>query len=372
MISTIRRAAACLSVAAGLVSFPVLAQDNGAHPKKVEVVFVLDTTGSMERLIEGAKRKIWSIATAIVDQNPDAEVHMGLVAYRDRGDDYVTKVYPLTRDIQKLYGELLAFKADGGGDTPESVNEAIDAAITKIEWTQGVKADRIAFLVGDAPPHMDYKQDRKYPEILAEARERGIIVNAVQAGRSKETERVWRIIAQLGGGRYIPIPQDGGEVVVIETPYDREILNLQIEINRTVMPYGSRRQKAEVQEKAMAPSRAPAPVATDMAAYMRKSEKGAKAVTGDGDIVGDTLAGTKTLESLADEERPDELRGLPWAEQRKIVEAKAQKRRELAAKMDELVKRRDAHIAEAQAKAEPKADSFDEVVKDTLRSQIKP
>ena len=372
MISNIRRAAACLSVAAGLIGPPAFAQGNGADPKKVEVVFVLDTTGSMERLIEGAKRKIWSIATAIVDQNPDAEVHMGLVAYRDRGDNYVTRVYPLTRDIQKLYGELLSFEARGGGDTPESVNEALDAAITKMKWTQGGKTDRIAFLVGDAPPHMDYEQDRKYPDILAEARERGIIVNAVQAGQSKETGRVWRIIARLGGGRYIPIPQDGGKVVVIETPYDREILKLQIEINRTVMPYGSPRQKAEVQEKTMAPSRAPAPVATDMATYMRKSGKGAKAVTGDGDIVGETIAGTTTLESLRDEERPDELRGLPLAEQKKIVETKAQKRQELAARMEELVKRRDAHIAEAQAKAEPKADSFDEVVKDTLRSQLKP
>src|SRR4029079_12648433 len=56
----------------------------------VEVAFVLDTTGSMAQLIEGAKRKIWSIATTIVDTNPDADIRMGLVAYRDLGDDYVT------------------------------------------------------------------------------------------------------------------------------------------------------------------------------------------------------------------------------------------------------------------------------------------
>lgn len=65
----------------------------------VEVAFVLDTTGSMGPLIEGAKRKIWSIATAIVDANPDAEIRMGLVAYRDIGDEYVTKKFDLTTDI---------------------------------------------------------------------------------------------------------------------------------------------------------------------------------------------------------------------------------------------------------------------------------
>src|ERR1700704_3390577 len=66
----------------------------------VEVAFVLDTTGSMGPLIEGAKRKIWSIATAIVDANPGAEIRMGLVAYRDIGDEYVTKTFNLTTDIQ--------------------------------------------------------------------------------------------------------------------------------------------------------------------------------------------------------------------------------------------------------------------------------
>ena len=77
----------------------------------VEVAFVLDTTGSMGPLIESAKRKIWSIATAIVDANPDAEIRMGLVAYRDIGDDYVTKNFELTTDIQDLYANLLELRA---------------------------------------------------------------------------------------------------------------------------------------------------------------------------------------------------------------------------------------------------------------------
>jgi len=377
MTSLLRSAAvaACLSITGGLPGFPALAhetQDKSSGTKRVEVVFVLDTTGSMGPLIEGAKRKIWSIATSIIDQNPNAELHMGLVAYRDRGDDYVTKVHPLTRDIQKLYGELLALRANGGGDWPESVNEALDAAVTKINWTQGAKTDRIAFLVGDAPPHMDYEQDRKYPEIMKTARERDIIVNAVQAGNAGDTERVWRSVAQLGGGRYIPIPQDGGKVVVIETPYDREILNLQIEINRTVLPYGSRRQKAEVKSRTEAFAAAPSATASDMASYLRKSARtAAEAVTGEGDIVADVLSGLQRLEDLKEEERPDEWRGLSLAEQKQAIEKEGQRRKELAAKMDQLVKQRDAYIAEAHAKAEPRADSFDEVVKETLHSQLK-
>src|SRR5205085_8466435 len=130
----------------------------------------------------------------------------------------------------------LELKARGGGDWPESVNEALYVGVTKLGWSSAPQTTRIMFLVGDAPPHMDYLQDVKYPEVIAMARQRGIIVNAVQAGRAEDTARVWRTIAQLGEGQYIPIPQDGGEAVVIETPFDEEIIELQRSINGTIIP----------------------------------------------------------------------------------------------------------------------------------------
>jgi hypothetical protein len=169
----------------------------------------LDTTRSMGGLIEGAKRKIWSIATVIADANPDAEIRMGLVAYRDIGDEYVTKTFDLTTDIQDLYANLLELKARGGGDWPESVNEALEVAVNKLRWTPAGDVRRIVFLVGDAPPHMDYAQDTKYPTTLAVAKQKDIIVNPVLAGNARDTERVWRDIAQNGNGRFIPLPQDG-------------------------------------------------------------------------------------------------------------------------------------------------------------------
>jgi Mg-chelatase subunit ChlD len=244
---------------------------SGADAKPtVEVAFVLDTTGSMGGLIEGAKRKIWSIATAIVDSNPDAEVRMGLVAYRDIGDDYVTKTFDLTTDIQDLYGRLLELKARGGGDWPESVNEALDVAVNKLQWTPSSDTRRIVFLVGDAPPHMDYAQDVKYPTTLAVAKQKGIIVNAVLAGEARDTERVWRDIAQNGNGRFIPIPQDGGKVVVIETPYDEDIIILQ-----KVIPYGPRAFQKRTEDKTMQLSQvaAAAPAAaSEMASYLNKRD----------------------------------------------------------------------------------------------------
>src|SRR4051794_41584479 len=96
------------SLAFALAALPLSAGLSPAIAKPaVEVAFVLDTTGSMGALIDGAKRKIWSIATAIVDSNPDADIRMGLVAYRDVGDAYVTQKVDLTTDFQVLYARLL-------------------------------------------------------------------------------------------------------------------------------------------------------------------------------------------------------------------------------------------------------------------------
>jgi uncharacterized protein YegL len=337
----------------------------------VEIAFVLDTTGSMDGLIEGAKKKIWSIATSIADDNPDAELRMAIVAYRDIGDDYVTKTFPLTDDIQDLYGDLLAFRAAGGGDWPESVNEALDVAVTKLKWGQGRKDTRIIFLVGDAPPHMDYRQDRKYKAVIKDARARDIIVNAVQAGTAEDTTRVWRSIAQLGEGEFIPIPQDGGQVLVVITPYDDDIRQLQIEIDQTVMPYGRREQQDSVRQKMETRQSAPAPSSADNSSYVLKKSKGRDVVTGSGDLVSDLEQGRVQLDAIADKELPEVLAKLPAAGRTAKLKEMADKRGALSTRMAELVKQRDGYIAKKSAeRGTEDGDSFDRKVAETLRAQI--
>jgi len=341
----------------------------------VEVAFVLDTTGSMSGLIEGAKRKIWSIATSIIDADPDAEIRMGLVAYRDIGDDYVTKKFDLTSDIQDLYANLLELKARGGGDWPESVNEALYVAIDKLSWSKGGDICRIVFLVGDAPPHMDYAQDMKYPQVLALAKQKDILVNAVQAGNARDTERVWREIAQLGNGRYIPIPQDGGRIVIIETPYDTEIIELQGRINGTVIPYGPQSRQSRIEEKTKQVAAAPRPSATEMASYLNKRTRtasAAEAVTGDGDLVADVAAGRQKLSSVKDDELPDTLRKLAPSQRQDAIDRSLSERKVLNERMAGLVKKRDQYVIEQRKSAPQKtADSFDRAVEEALRAQVK-
>jgi hypothetical protein len=374
MLSFLPRALAPAFLFVALLSLPAQSQPVQARPV-VEVAFVLDTTGSMASLIEGAKRKIWSIATSIIDTNPDADIRMGLVAYRDIGDEYVTRRVDLTADIQDLYAQLLELKARGGGDWPESVNEALHEAVAKLAWSNGPAHCRIVFLVGDAPPHMDYAQDMKYPQVLALAKQKDILVNAVQAGGARDTERVWRDIAQMGGGKYIPIPQDGGRIVVIETPYDVEIIELQRELNGTVIPYGPRAQRSSVEQKTRQAASAPAPVASEMASYLNKRTKtaaAAEAVTGAGDLVADVAAGRQKLSSLKDDDLPDSFRSMSAGEREAALGKQMAQRKALNDRMTELVKKRDLFVAEKR-KAQPTktGDSFDRAVEETLRAQIK-
>jgi len=341
----------------------------------VEVAFVLDTTGSMSGLIEGAKRKIWSIATAILDSNPDADIRMGLVAYRDVGDDYVTRRVELTSDIQDLYARLLELQARGGGDWPESVNEALDVAVNKLRWSQDGDTRRIVFLVGDAPPHMDYAQDTKYATTLAVARQKDIVVNAVQAGHARDTERVWHEIADGGRGRYIPIPQDGGQIVVIETPYDQDIIILQNRINGTVIPYGPAplQKRTEEQTRQLSTVAAAAPAsASDMASYLNKRARtSSEAVTGGGDLVSDVMAGRQKLDQVKDEDLPGSLRALPAGQRAAKVEAEMAERKALNEQLAALVKKRDAYLVAHRDKQPKQASSFDREVEATLKAQLK-
>ena len=374
----VRLALAPAFFAAALALGPAAADPSEVDARRpirpiVEVAFVLDTTGSIGPLIEGAKRKIWSIATEIIDTNPNAVIRMGLVAYRDIGDEYVTRTFNLTTDIQDLYANLLDLKARGGGDWPESVNEALEVGVTKLAWTQGAEICRIMFLVGDAPPHMDYKQDTKYPEVIRMARERGIVVNAVQAGGARDTERVWRETAQRGDGRYIPIPQDGGQIVVIETPWDTEIIELQGRINGTVIPYGPRAQRDSVHQKTAQLAAAPRSAAPEMASYLNKSGGHAgEAVTGRGDLVADVAAGRQRLDGVNDDDLPDNLRTLKPAQRQAAIDKSMAERKALTDRMTELVKKRDAYVVAQRKNAPAKpADSFDRAVAETLKAQIK-
>jgi hypothetical protein len=191
---------------------------------------------------------------------------------------------------------------------------------------------------------------------------------------ARDTERVWREIAQLGNGQYIPIPQDGGAVVVIDTPYDSDIIALQTRVNATVVPYGSAAQRNSVAQKTAQVGAAAPSSASDMVSFFNKRGKNsaaAEAVTGEGDLVADVASGRQTLDGLPDETLPTDLRQVEKSDRKAYLDKKLTERNELNQLLSNLVAKRDEYIAAERNKKPVKTgDSFDRAVETTLRAQI--
>ena len=210
----------------------------------LEMVFVLDTTGSMGGLIDGAKQRIWGIINDVMQKSSKPRVKVGLVAYRDIGDTYVTKILPITEDLDKAYTTLMDFRADGGGDEPENVRKALADGVRNAGWSKPKeKLAQILFLVGDAPPQ-NYIQEPDVLATTAEAVKKNMIVNTIQCGSSDGTRQVWQTIAVRGEGKYFAIAQDGG-VATIETPFDTKLAQLATKVGKTYTTYGSEKQRKD-------------------------------------------------------------------------------------------------------------------------------
>lgn len=335
---------------------------------QVEVVFCLDTTGSMSGLIEGAKQKIWAICNQIAAGTPTPLLKVGLVAYRDRGDAYVTQVFDLSDDLDAIHGHLRKFSAGGGGDTPESVNQALDDAVNKIKWSTDKKTLRIIFLVGDAPPHMDYADDVKYPDTCKKAVEKGILINTIQCGRDPECTRVWKDIALKSEGSYAAIPQSGG-VVAIATPFDAKLAEINRELARSTLAYGKDATRAMALRKVTEAATLPPSSAADRAAFGAKSGSGAVK----GDLLDDLKDKKIDLKTLKEEELPDELRKLKTPGEREAYLKKtAETRSRLQKEAAELDRKRTSFLNEELKKQKDKGkDSFDSNVLEMLRRQAK-
>ncbi len=357
-----------IAAAAGMF-LAAVAGFSAAKPR-VEVAFVLDSTGSMGGLIEGAKQKIWSIANRIVAEKPTPEVRIGLITYRDKGDEYVTRRFDLTGDIDEVFKNLQSFRADGGGDDEESVNQALHEAVTDLSWTSDRAVLKIVFLVGDYPPHMDYRNDVKYPVSCREAAAAGIIINTVQCGDVPDTTTVWQEIARRAEGSFVALAQSGN-MTVMATPFDDEIGRTSAALGATVVAYGDRERQEEARGKVKKAAEAPASVAADRAAYNLAS--GGKAIQGSGDLVADVGEGKVDLAAVKPELLPAEMQKMTPAQRGAFVTAHQQKRSELNGRLTELSKKR-ADFIDAEQKrlaASGSGDSFDQKVAEIIAAEAR-
>lgn len=330
---------------------------HSAH--QIDIVFAVDTTGSMGGLLDGAKRTVWSIANQVRDIDKNADLHVGLVAYRDLGDDYVTKDFALTSDLDAMYANLTSFQADGGGDVPENVDAALYDAVHKMQWRPGAK--KMIFLVGDAAP-ASRGEVPVFSVTANEAAHANITINTIRCGQDSDTARAWQQIAMVGNGAFSTIEQNGG-VQQIATPYDDKMAQLAGEIDSTSIAYGTAEMRHRYAEKTAAVAAAPAAAKADRGAYYAKGG----AAPAD-DAVAQVASGAMNIDALEGEKLPDEWQGKSKEEVKADIEARAKKREAAQKEMAELASKRDEYI---RSNAGKDANGFDSVVKKTLETQLK-
>jgi hypothetical protein len=344
----------------------------GDRPE-IEVAFVLDTTGSMSGLLEGAKQKIFSIASRIAKGKPTPHLKVALVAYRDVGDAYVTKRFDLSDDMDSMFAELRKLQADGGGDFPEHVGRGLGEAVSLLKWSQDREVMKVIFLVGDAPPAQregawDFKLWSK------RAKERHIVVNTVRCGTDDATEQSWRYVAKLTDGTFDSIDASGG-MVAVATPFDAELSRVNAELASKTL-YGGRKEAQMANlARAEATKGMAAEAVADRISYMKKSRgagmsaPAAASVSSAPKAIGgavDLLEEPTALGKLKDEELPVELQGLKKEEQAAKVKQIAGERKALEEKVAKLAQERDQWLTK---NAPTKEDAFDANVMKSVKTQ---
>ena len=334
----------------------------------LEMVFVLDTTGSMSGLIDGAKQRIWGIINEVMQKPSKPRVRVGLVAYRDLGDAYVTKVLPITEDLDKAYTTLMDYQAGGGGDGPENVRKALAEGVKNAGWSQSKRGlAQIVFLVGDAPPH-DYEQEPDVLVTTAEAVRKNMIVNTIQCGSQDDTKQIWQTIAVRGEGKYFAIAQDGG-VQAISTPYDTKLADLAARLGKTYVTYGAKdKRDSNARTQASAESRITADAVLGAQAD-RAVNKAVNSFQYDGDLVQDVENKTVKVEDVKKEDLPEDLQKLSVADRKKEIDRRIAERQTIRAEILKLSKQRDDFIA-AERKKRGGSSGFDTAVGLALREQL--
>jgi uncharacterized protein YegL len=197
---------------------------------KLDVLFLLDTTGSMGDELAQLQDNILSISGQLGKLPGTPDVHYGMVAYRDRGDEYITKIFPFTTDVQKFQTDLKSLSAGGGGDEPESLNAGLHDAIHGVDW-RGDDTIKLIFLVSDAPPHLDYPDDFDYAVEMQQAAAQGIKIYSLAAsGLNPQGEYIFRQLAEYTMGHFIFItyaqPGQPGQPGTGGKPGDNTNLNV--------------------------------------------------------------------------------------------------------------------------------------------------
>lgn len=208
--------------------------------RPVDLVIVLDTSESMDALLDSARMRVWDIVNELARMSPRPELRVGLVTFGSpevatAEQGFVKVRTDLTSDLDGMYAELMALRTLGGD---ELVGMALDAAVERMSWSPDPTGLRLVFIAGNESADQGVERT-DFRAIAAGARRSDIVINALYAGpREQAVTDKWPEIAQAGGGNFSAIDVSAN-LVQVPTPHDQPLLDLNARLNETYLPYGA-------------------------------------------------------------------------------------------------------------------------------------
>ena len=340
----------------------------GEKKPLIQMAILLDTSNSMDGLINQAKSELWKIVNEFATAKQKGVRPQLQVALYEYGNDnigakgYVRMVLPLTDDLDKVSEELFALKTLGGS---EYCGQVIDSAVTDLKWSKSNGDLKVIFIAGNEPftqGPVDYRKACKA------AITSGIVVNTIHCGSSEEgVKGKWKDGAMLADGRYMHIDQNKA-VAHIQAPQDKKIAELGAALNKTYIPYGAGGGEAVARQAAQDNN------ASSMSAgtmTQRAVFKSSHQYDNDAWDLVDAVGNDKVkLEDLKDEELPEHMRKMDASERRDYVADNASKRGDIQEKIRKLNDERKKFVADKRREMqESEGDTLDSVMIKAVREQ---
>ncbi|WP_188361052.1 vWA domain-containing protein [Flavobacterium orientale] len=310
---------------------------------KIQVALLLDTSSSMNGLIEQAKSRLWNIVntlTTLKYEGKSPEIQISLYEYGNSGlseqSNYIRQITPLSTDLDLISEQLFALRTNGGY---EYCGAVIKESVDKLTWDDHQKSMKLVYIAGNEP----FNQGSiNYKEAIADALKKDIFINTIFCGNAAEgISTFWKDGADVGKGKYFNIDYNA-KVRYIVTPYDDQISQCNVRLNTTYIGYGTKgmekKRSQEVQD-ANAQSISGANLA-------ERSVSKSKAVykNDSWDLVDKAKTDAKALDNLKEEELPAELKNKSKEEIKTIITQKTKERETIQKEMAELAKKRQEYI----------------------------
>ena len=326
-----------------LFPFSVLFANSFSKSNDIQLALLLDTSNSMDGLIDQAKNQLWKIVNELSRSEKDGEDISLKVALYEYGNDnlsvrsgYIRKVVPLTSDLDKISAELFKLRTNGGS---EYCGNVISDAVKQLEWSEDPGQLKIIFIAGNEPftqGSVDYRI------ACRDASKKDIIVNTIFCGDYNEgVQTKWKDGAKLGNGKYMNIDQDE-RIVHIITPYDDDLIELGRKLNDTYIPYGSlgNKYKARQEEQDKNASN----MAPEVLAERNVTKSGTQYKNESWDLVDAKKEGKVKIDELNEDELPDTMKDMSVAERKAYIQKKENDRKKVQKKINKLNEQRRKYI----------------------------